>query len=249
METDQQHAWRPKHAGFSAESTLQAEEGHMRTMVFSVMLFIASDGLCQTPVKETDTLQSLLAEVHQLRMDIEAMTVASQRVQIALHELQMQDAAVARAKQRVDNTQNRCLGAERNRLHTAAEISGWLRTTPSALPGKSPNPRAARSSPPESERESFPQCARSLSGSRLRDRYCSAASVRTVHAHQQTHITADSNSDHLRLYREKYFDCSMLHFQEKLREGHVEVLRRIVACNPSVLRSAPVVSLFQVELR
>jgi transposase len=24
----------------------------------------------------------------------------------------------------------------------------------------------------------------------------------------------------LRLYREKYFDCSMLHFQEKLREGH-----------------------------
>jgi hypothetical protein len=73
---------------FRPKGTLRAEEGHMRTIGFFVMLFIASDGLCQTPVKETDTLQSLLAEVHQLRMDIEAMTVASQRVQIALYELQ-----------------------------------------------------------------------------------------------------------------------------------------------------------------
>jgi hypothetical protein len=67
---------------------MSAGDSGRRTMVFSVMLFIASHGLCQTPVKETDTLQSLLAEVHQLRMDIEAMTVASQRVQIALYELQ-----------------------------------------------------------------------------------------------------------------------------------------------------------------
>lgn len=94
----------------------------MRTVAFAVMLLVASNGFCQTPLKEPDTLQSLLVEVHQLRIDIEAMTVASQRVQIALYELQMQDAAVTRARQRVDNEHNRCLGLEGNRQHTAAEI-------------------------------------------------------------------------------------------------------------------------------
>jgi chromosome segregation ATPase len=65
------------------------------------MLFAAS-GLGQTPAKEPDALQSLLTEVQQLRKDIEAMTVASQRVQIALYSLQMQDGAVGRAEKRLD---------------------------------------------------------------------------------------------------------------------------------------------------
>jgi chromosome segregation ATPase len=57
--------------------------------------------------------------VRQLRQDIEAMTVASQRVQIALSTLQRQDAAVARDTQRVDDARNRCAVAEANREHTA----------------------------------------------------------------------------------------------------------------------------------
>jgi chromosome segregation ATPase len=96
----------------------------MRTIALAVMLFAASDGLCQTPAKEPDTLQALLVEVHQLRQDIEAMTVASQRVQIALYALQMQDAAVARAAQRLDDARNRRSGAEVNRDHTASAIQG-----------------------------------------------------------------------------------------------------------------------------
>jgi chromosome segregation ATPase len=96
----------------------------MRKIAFAVMLFAASDGLCQTPAKEPDTLQALLLEVHQLRQDIEAMTVASQRVQIALYALQMQDAAVARAAQRLDSARDRRSGAEANRDRTASAIQG-----------------------------------------------------------------------------------------------------------------------------
>jgi|HubBroStandDraft_4_1064222.scaffolds.fasta_scaffold229704_2 chromosome segregation ATPase len=95
----------------------------MRKIAFAVMLF-AADGLCQTPAKEPDTLQALLLEVHQLRQDIEAMTVASQRVQIALYALQIHDAAVARAAQRLDSARDRRTGAESNRDHTASQIQG-----------------------------------------------------------------------------------------------------------------------------
>lgn len=94
----------------------------MKKIVFGVMLFTASVGFCQTPAKERDTLQSLLDEVHQLRQAIEGMTAASQRVQIALYGLQMQDSAVARAIQRLDSTRNKCSAAEGTRQHTTEEI-------------------------------------------------------------------------------------------------------------------------------
>jgi chromosome segregation ATPase len=88
----------------------------------AALLFAVSIGFSQTPAKERDTLQALLDEVHQLRQDIEGMTVASQRVQIALYQLQMQDSAVARAALRVDNARTKCSGAEGNRQHMAEEI-------------------------------------------------------------------------------------------------------------------------------
>jgi septation ring formation regulator EzrA len=94
----------------------------MRSIPLGAMLFAASVSFCQTPVKDPDTLQALLVEVRQLRQNIEAMTAASQRVQIALYGLQMQDAAVARATQRLDSARNKCTGADGNRQHTATEI-------------------------------------------------------------------------------------------------------------------------------
>jgi chromosome segregation ATPase len=96
----------------------------MKRIAFAVALFMASNGLCQTSAapKEQETLQSLLTEVHQLRLSIEAMTVASQRAQIALSALQIQDAAVARALQRLDNVRNRCKEPEDRKQHMAVEI-------------------------------------------------------------------------------------------------------------------------------
>ena len=93
----------------------------MPKIVFAIFLLTAS-AFCQTPAKEPDALQALLVEVHQLRRDIEGMTVASQRVQIALYQLQMQDGAVARTAQLLDSVRSKCSLAEENRRRTAAAI-------------------------------------------------------------------------------------------------------------------------------
>ena len=84
--------------------------------------------MAQTPAKDPDALQALLVEVKQLRQDIESMTVASQRVQIALHALQLQDAATARAAQRLDEARKRKAQIDDGRAHLAAEIQKWQDT-------------------------------------------------------------------------------------------------------------------------
>jgi chromosome segregation ATPase len=93
----------------------------MTKNTFLLVLFAVSIGRCQTPEKP-DILQSLLTEVHQLRQDIEAMTVASQRVQITLYALQMQDAVVARATLRFDGIHDKCVAAESEGQKLASEI-------------------------------------------------------------------------------------------------------------------------------
>jgi chromosome segregation ATPase len=94
----------------------------MSKMSLTAAFLCALPALCQTPAKEPDTLQALLAEVRQLRQDIEIMTAASQRIQIALYALQMQDAAVVRSSQRLDNQRDRCASQEFARQQTAAAI-------------------------------------------------------------------------------------------------------------------------------
>ena len=93
----------------------------MPRIAFALIL-LTSSAFCQAPVREPDALQALLVEVHQLRQDIEGMTMASQRVQIALYQLQMQDGAVARSAQRLDSVRSRCAAADENRQHTATDI-------------------------------------------------------------------------------------------------------------------------------
>lgn len=87
----------------------------MLKTAFALTLLASSVGWCQTPTRDPDTTQTLLTEVHQLRLAIEGMTVASQRVQIALYALQIQDAAVARAEQRVDSARSKCASMDENR--------------------------------------------------------------------------------------------------------------------------------------
>jgi chromosome segregation ATPase len=94
----------------------------MKRNAMMVILLLALQAASQTQQKEPDVLQSLLAEVHGLRLEIQAMTVASQRSQIALSSLEMQDAAVARSAQRLDGIRTKCLDLEAGRQHVAADI-------------------------------------------------------------------------------------------------------------------------------
>jgi hypothetical protein len=76
---------------------------------------------------ETTLTQTLVNEIHALRQDIEAITVASQRVQIALYRLQSQTALMAAAQQRLDAARIRTKDVQsartetENRLHTFEE--------------------------------------------------------------------------------------------------------------------------------
>jgi hypothetical protein len=87
-----------------------------------MIFFAVSAGLCQTPANQPDTLQSLLTEVHQLRQAIENLTIASQRVQIALYSLQLQDGAVARAAKRMDDAHAKCVNVQNEQDHEALDV-------------------------------------------------------------------------------------------------------------------------------
>ena len=65
-------------------------------------LLVSPGAFGQTSSTDSQTLQALLAEVRQLRRDLRTTTVAAQRVQILLHRLQGQQAAVALRQRRVD---------------------------------------------------------------------------------------------------------------------------------------------------
>ena len=94
----------------------------MKTSGLAIAVFAAATAFGQATAKEPDTLQALLAEVRQLRQDIEAMTAVSQRVQILLYKLQTQDAAVTRSSARLNGVRARCSELENRRRNDAGDI-------------------------------------------------------------------------------------------------------------------------------
>jgi predicted nucleic acid-binding Zn-ribbon protein len=57
----------------------------------------------QAPASDTQTLQTLLAEVHQLRMALERSSKIAPRIQIAVERLRLQQEHVARVSQQVED--------------------------------------------------------------------------------------------------------------------------------------------------
>ena len=76
----------------------------------------------QASTKDSETLQSLLAEVRQLRQEVATQTTANQKMQILLYRLQSQQATVARASQRVDDARAELNQLEGERTRLADEI-------------------------------------------------------------------------------------------------------------------------------
>jgi hypothetical protein len=86
------------------------------------LLTASTAAFAQSASTDSQTLQSLLAEVRQMRKDLQTTTVASQRVQILLYRLQSQQAAVARAQQRLDEVHSRLADAQAGVRHFSSEI-------------------------------------------------------------------------------------------------------------------------------
>ena len=73
-----------------------------RLFLVTTILAVSTVALPQGNQPDSQTLRALLEEVRLLRQDLKSTTVAAQRVQITLYQLQLQDAAVGRAANRVE---------------------------------------------------------------------------------------------------------------------------------------------------
>jgi hypothetical protein len=86
------------------------------------ILFTPRTASAQYSSVDSQYLHDLLAEVHQLRHELQSSTVALQRSQILLHRLEIQENAVNRATERRDVAQARVTEVQDNRKEIAAFI-------------------------------------------------------------------------------------------------------------------------------
>src|SRR6516162_6887439 len=73
-----------------------------RAMLALGLLLLSPRVFGQATSTESQTLEALLAEVHQLRQDLHAVATAGRRAQILIYRLYVQEAVVARAAKRFD---------------------------------------------------------------------------------------------------------------------------------------------------
>lgn len=88
------------------------------SFLFFGLLLIAPVVVGQSAQTDSQILQALLNEVHQLRQDLQATTVAAERAQILLYRIQAQESAVRHVQERVDDTRSKLtlIQAEEKRL-------------------------------------------------------------------------------------------------------------------------------------
>lgn len=95
---------------------------HRFWLLILTLLFISAPGSSQSTSSDSQTLQALLAEVRQLRQDLQTTTAAAQRAQILLYRLQLQEGAVARASQELNEARLRLGQTQDQRRHLAASM-------------------------------------------------------------------------------------------------------------------------------
>lgn len=98
-----------------------------RTWVFIVFvsfLFLCTSGLGQSTSSESQGMQALVAEVRQLRKDLQATNGNALKAQILLQRLQFQEAAVARVSERLSDARGRLADTQRHRTEVAAYLKG-----------------------------------------------------------------------------------------------------------------------------
>jgi chromosome segregation ATPase len=91
------------------------------TLILGLLVF-TTPALGQTTSTDSQTLQALLAEVRQLRRDLQTTTIAAQRAQILLYRLQIQEAIVARVSRRLEDTREELARLETEQKKLGADI-------------------------------------------------------------------------------------------------------------------------------
>jgi chromosome segregation ATPase len=87
-------------------------------------LLLASTGFGQTSQTDSQTLQALLAEVRQLRQELQTQSTTAQRTQILFFRIQTEQAAVARASQRAEDARAKLAETQSARKKLESEAKG-----------------------------------------------------------------------------------------------------------------------------
>jgi peptidoglycan hydrolase CwlO-like protein len=95
---------------------------HRLSFVLLLLPVLSNSALGQTNSKDSQTLQTLLTEVRQLRQNFEATTLGANKMQVLLYRLQRQDTIVARVSRTVDDAYADVYQLEEQRGKLAADI-------------------------------------------------------------------------------------------------------------------------------
>jgi hypothetical protein len=96
----------------------------IRTVVLAVSsLLLSSVAVCQSPAcPETETMQSLLTEVRQLRQDLQTVSVAARKAQIVIYRLYVQEAIVRNVSENLNSTKNALDGMRMSREYQREQL-------------------------------------------------------------------------------------------------------------------------------
>ena len=99
----------------------------MRRTSFFVFcfLFLCASGLSQSTSSESQGMQALVAEVRQLRKDLQATNGYALKAQILLQRLQLQEATVARVLQHLNDERSKLAQTQEHRRVEAARLKQW----------------------------------------------------------------------------------------------------------------------------
>jgi hypothetical protein len=107
-------------------------------LIMTLCVICSVSAFSQTTIRsDSETLRAILAELHQLRHDLQTTSAMAARAQIALYRLQREDEAVARAYQRVSDARTKVMQLEDARHHKAQDIE-----QNKAMANRDPSPNA-----------------------------------------------------------------------------------------------------------
>jgi chromosome segregation ATPase len=92
------------------------------TLLGLAALLVCPNTQCQSVPPESGTLQALLTEVHQLRVELETVATSARRAQILIYRLYMQQAIVTRASDNFESAKAEFEQVESRRQYDAAQI-------------------------------------------------------------------------------------------------------------------------------
>lgn len=86
------------------------------------VFLVTTEAGAETPAPDSQMTLALLAEIRQLRLDLQTAAATIQRVQIGMYRLQAQSVQLQRARERLEQARNTCKGMEWQRKNISTQV-------------------------------------------------------------------------------------------------------------------------------